>query len=262
MPDFGQYQGHQILANAMNNSLNRAVQISENKAREKRENAAMAQRKYEYTTSMNQRRKEFQENLDQRRTEFDRNDLLKSVELDDRLKTTGLNRDVTEFNYNQLLDAHNKDKLKKRLETDLYSDIGKVSPLIKTADGGLVVNPEYESIMSDWENKHDYGSIMEYSKGLSGEYGGATLSLDDISSIANNPDYGKHNFVQLKKLFSGYSEDQINDFMDANPGFSDMMMKYGIDQAAPKGQDESWGEYFSPSEREDLSITEIDLMGG
>ena len=230
MADFGTYKGHEILSNAMNNTLDRVTATAKMKENKRQFNAQMDQRKEEHA----------------------------NIVANDELA-----RDRSQLQYDIDMEDNYTNQLKDEVLRNIYSDIGGVQPLITSPDGELIVNPDYEDIMRNWEDKHDFGSIMRLSDSLSGEYGGVKLDMNDINSIANNPDYGKHNYAQLKKQFAGMTEQEIDTFMTNNAGFATMMERYGIDQAAPKREGQTWGEYFSPSgDGADASIDEMIMAGG
>tara|TARA_R100000655_G_scaffold39518_1_gene74768 strand:- start:1986 stop:3035 length:1050 start_codon:yes stop_codon:yes gene_type:complete len=204
MPNFGTYQGHQVLTDAMNNSLNRVVDVWN--------------------------KKQDQKNWEREFKEKQEND--------------SILRQAKQAEFEKIQRTNNLNKKRDAVLRSVYGDINTSSPFSMGPDGNILVADNANEILKDWEGKSNYGTIMNLAAGLDGdEYGGVQLTMDDIATISSQTeDYAKHQLNNIQKMFVGMDADEVTAFFDRHEGLENAFRRYNIDIGNTLPEDEDIGD--------------------
>jgi hypothetical protein len=218
--NFGVYEGHKILSNAMNNALNRIVEKDQFEKKLELETAKQDETKRQFGIQQQNWKKQFDEKIinDQ---------ILRNAK---KLEIDRLNRETY------------KDKRIDDVTRHLYGDVNANQPITVGPDGNLIVADNASEIIDNWMTKSNYGDIMDISSGLTGDYGGNQLSIDDIAKISTNTEgYVAHQLTNIQKMFVNMDEDEIDNFLAKHENLRTSLEKYYIDIGAPLEEDETIG---------------------
>ena len=192
--NFGTYEGHRILSQAMNDSLNRVVDIKQNKDANAK----------------------WQMEFDEKKIN---DDILRRVKLADIYKTER----QTEV-----------DKKVDNIKRQMYSDVNHDSPLYVDENGNIQQHPNASQIIQSWDEKSNYGNIMDMSMKMEGP----TLSMTDIAGISEGSiDYSKHALINQMQALMGQDADTITAYLDKNPNLEIAFDKFYLSQGIARDPD-------------------------
>jgi len=228
--NFGTYEGHRLLADAMNKSLDRVVDMHQHKQEVKLQEAKQDETKRQFQIQQENWNKQFAEKI-----------------TNDKLLRRAKELDIERLNRESYLDNYMKD-----VGLKLYEDVNLNQPITVDDDGNLVVSDNVGDIIDNWMTKSNYGNIMDIANSMAGDYGNNKLGIEDIANLSKQTeDYVVHKLTDMKKMFSHLSADEIDDFMAKNPVLKDKLEEYYIDIGAPLTEDQTIGESFKTNKDDD-----------
>jgi hypothetical protein len=195
LANFGTYEGHKILSQAVNNSVDRVVKARQDKRAEERW----------------------------------------QMEFNEKLKNDKVLREKAKWDFAKAKKSDAKSRLMVDIEKELYGDINTEDMFTVGPGGNIISNPNTTNILNNWENKSDYGHIRNITDRLlqSGDYGDVDLDYSrDISGISSSTaDYAKSQLINIQKDLkgSGVTEDEFKAYLDNNSALKNAYNRYLID---------------------------------
>tara|TARA_R100001198_G_scaffold96719_2_gene88037 strand:+ start:4094 stop:5215 length:1122 start_codon:yes stop_codon:yes gene_type:complete len=237
--NFGQYEGHRILTNAMNNALNKVT-------------AAKA-----YKDQIKQQ--EFKNQLAQEAHDAD------IAAHEDSLLTSALNREILEDNFLTDKKAENRESLIKDTENQLFEGMGGDTSPIKVIDGEITLVPDADKRIQNFMKRSDMGYIGDISDSLAtaNDYGSVEgLSYDEKLNLSNKSiDFAKTQLANMRKELAMKSTEEVEEFFANNKNAERLLRQYAIDIGAPVGQYQSLGNYIKGGDEESSEVKRMMDLG-
>ena len=245
MANFGTYQGHRILSDAMNNTVGKVVQGYESKIQQdqwKKEydeqvlNNDIARRRAEAQFAAQERENKAaiaRENIIRNTfaNKDDRKLFSTTADLSDEAKTAVgsymkpyLDKMDSSLVFKYIPEGSNKEAmLWSAMNTTQKDELAKATGIdvqqlnnYFTGDNQLAINPEYEDILDNWTKKHSYADYLAQSgEGWSGQ----DLTYDDLTALNEaSMDFAKTQLTNRQKQLSTLSESEVNNLFKNNAG--------------------------------------------
>lgn len=268
MANFGTYQGHQILSNAMSNTVKTVQDAFDDRTQRRQFTKTFDQNKLEQDRRFNQHVREENRQFDQKvieedrrfgqhKTEQDRRFGQHKLEQDRRFGQDKLEEDrqfgqkvrweepVIDqrwLNFEKDKDAWDSTQAAENYTTDMYG-LSEES-MVLDDNGTMTVNPKFQQIVENYDEITSLESIIQASDGK--------LNYADAVIVQNNlTDKYKQGFLNVRKQFVNMSEDDIDEWfkLPENEAFGKWYDKFLIDAGTPRGT-LGYGEHMTTGEPE------------
>ena len=196
MANFGTYEGHKILRQAMDNAIDTVMTHKKD---------TIAHKRWQ-------------------------------MEFDEKKKNDEVLREKTKWDFAKTKKADAKNRLMVDIEKELYKDIQSGDKFTVDSMGNISANPNSISTLSGWEDKSNYKHIRDITDSLleTGNYGEG-IDLDYTTDIAGlssgTEDYAKSQLIEIQKDIrgQGVTLDQFQKFLDNNQDLKNAYHRYAID---------------------------------
>tara|TARA_B100001094_G_C18165516_1_gene791822 strand:+ start:448 stop:1677 length:1230 start_codon:yes stop_codon:yes gene_type:complete len=267
MPNFGTYEGHRILSDAMDKAISETARQQEFKEKKRQFDVAQELDRDRYEEN----RRQFDEShgldtdrfgLDQDRTYHGMHDkdrhfgvhsdkTYHGMGIDDRNMTnteknsavsrkyTGEQIEGLEFENRGNEEEYQRAKLAEDIKRKAYDKRGLSNAITTTdANGNISFKPNASEIIKDWNKSFDMNSI------LAQDTDGILTDADrqEINSSMVNP--GMDDMLNLKKAFADQPTGAIDSLLDNNPGLRQQILEHGINTGNPIQDGQTVGEYI------------------
>ncbi|QDP45728.1 MAG: hypothetical protein Unbinned5179contig1000_15 [Prokaryotic dsDNA virus sp.] len=226
MANFGTYEGHKILSQGMANAV-QTVKDGFNFREQKRQwQDTFDQNKLEQDRQFIQKVRE-----ENRRYDLDRDKFEELQEYQDPIiaqNTLDLEEDQSAWDSSQAADEYIRNQMASTEQS-----------LIIDSDGTLLVNPEFEDIVRNYDTITSLEAIMSANPDMTPE--------DAVRAQTALTDKYKTGFLGVRKQFVGMTEEEINKFFKDNSEFANWYDKFLIDAGNPRGS-QSFGEHMVSGE--------------
>ena len=267
MANFGTYEGHRILSDAMDKAISETARAQEFNERKRQFDIAQKLDRDRYEENQRQ----FDEShgldtdrfgLDQDRTyhgmmDKDRHFDVHSdktyhgMGIDDRRMTdternSAVSRDYTDsqtvgidFKNRDNEEGYQRNKKKEEIKRKAYDNRSLANQITVTdANGNVSFKPNASQIISDWNSDFDMNDI------LAQDTDGILTDADrqEIQQSLVNP--GIDDILQLQKAFVNEDAGAIDMLLDSNPQLKTQILHHGINTGNPIKEGQTVGEYI------------------